>query len=201
MKDKIIKIGAEARLKVQGNRLLKERIRKGYRLSEIDLPLRKTRTTREANLMARARESGMHIPKIYKVDKEKMEIEMDLIDGELIDRVLDEKLAAKLGKEVAKMHNAEIIHGDLTTSNIIVKDNDLYFIDFGLGEVSNSVEKKGVDLKILAEAIRATHADEFESYFGIILKEYETNSNNPKEILGRFEKIMERGRYRKKKIT
>lgn len=197
-KEKVLKIGAEARLKVKGKKLVKERIRKGYRLKEIDIPLRKIRTQREANLMEKARRAKVQVPEIYKVDKEKAILEMDFINGKLLDRVLNESLAKKLGKEVAKLHSAGIIHGDLTTSNLIVKDNEIYFIDFGLGEFSSSTEKRGVDLRVLKEAIRANHPGRAEKLTDIILYNYKRNIEGGEKILERLEKIEKRGRYKER---
>ncbi len=77
-------------------------------------------------------------------------------------------LCEKIGENIAKLHNCNIIHGDLTSSNMILQNNDIYFIDFGLGMISDLVEDKGVDLLVFKKAISGIHhniADEcFKSF-------------------------------------
>ena len=74
-----------------------------------------------------------------------------------------------IGQCIAKLHNGGVIHGDLTTSNILLKKNldeynlsanDLYFIDFGLSTISNSVEDKAVDLFVLGILSKKTKISE-----------------------------------------
>lgn len=194
--DKVLKTGAEARLTLKNGKVVKERIKKGYRLEQIDLPLRKTRTKREARLIDKARRAKVNVPRIYSV--EGFTIEMDFIDGERIDKVLTKSLAKKVGEAVAKLHSDDIIHGDLTTSNILVKDNELYFIDFGLGEISNSHEKKGVDLKVLEDAITATQGKNAPGFIDEILNAYKKNATDSELVLSRLEKIEKRGRYKER---
>jgi TP53 regulating kinase-like protein len=50
-----------------------------------------------------------------------------------------------------------VIHGDLTTSNMIYKDGQIYLIDFGLSYVKNSIEDRAVDLYVLERAFISTH--------------------------------------------
>lgn len=198
MSEKLLKIGAEARLTVKGDRLLKHRIKKGYRLPEIDEPLRSQRTKREANLMDRARRAGVLVPKIYDVNRETATIEMDFLQAKRIDQVLTTELCAKTGVEIAKLHDSGIIHGDLTTSNILVMDNSIYFIDFGLGEFSQSVEKKGVDMRVLKEAIRATKGEGADKYIDAVIGAYEKASEHGKDVLNRLVQIEKRGRYKER---
>lgn len=198
MHEKILKIGAEARLKVEGSRLFKERIKKGYRIPEIDLPLRKQRTQREASLMQKATRAQINVPRVYNVSKELMQIEMDFLKGNLIDRVINLQNSKKLGEEIAKLHNANLIHGDLTTSNIIVKNGKIYFIDFGLGEFSDSIEKKGVDLRVLKEAIRANHPKQADKLISAVLQSYKRHAEHSEEVLKRLKQIEKRGRYKER---
>lgn len=198
MHEKLLKIGAEARLKVEGSHLFKERIKKGYRIHEIDLPLRKQRTQREASLIQKAARAQIHVPRVYNVSKELMQIEMDFLQGNLIDRVINLQNSKKLGEEIAKLHNANIIHGDLTTSNIIVNKEKIYFIDFGLGEFSDSIEKKGVDLRVLKEAIRANHPKQADKLISAVLQSYKKHAAQSKDILKRLEQIEKRGRYKER---
>ncbi len=196
--DKILKLGAEARLTLEGNQVIKRRIKKGYRLPEIDKKLRTTRTQREASLMQRAMRAKINVPRILKVDKENAVIVMEYINGKRIDEILNKNLAKKLGREVAKLHAAGIIHGDLTTSNILVKENKIYFIDFGLGEFSESIEKRAVDLRVLKEAIIANHPKDADTFVNLILKEYEKSYESGNDVIERLKKVEQRGRYKKR---
>ncbi len=196
--EKELKLGAEARLTLKDNVVTKERIKKSYRLEQIDSALRKDRTLKEASLLQKAARAQVNVPRVLKIDKENFSIEMEFISGELIDKIIDEKLAKELGREIALMHDNGIIHGDLTTSNIIVKEGKVFFIDFGLGEISDSVEKKAVDLRVLKEAIRANHPQKADSLNKIILDSYKKHSKNAAEVLTRLEDVEKRGRYKER---
>ena len=196
---KIIKQGAEAILYLENNCLIKERIKKSYRIDDIDIKLRKFRTRKEAKLLQKVDNS----PKVYDVDEKNMKIKMEFIDGKLLKDILDnlnkEKrnlILREIGGKIAKMHDDDIIHGDLTTSNMILK-NKIYFIDFGLGFNSNRIEDKAVDLHLLKQALESKHYKHFEESFKEVLEGYKL-SKNWKEVLKRLEKVERRGRYKKK---
>ncbi len=202
-----LKLGAEARITLKDKVVVKERIKKSYRLAKIDSVLRKERTAAEASLLQKAARAQASVPRVLKVDKENSTIEMEFIDGTLVDKIIDEKLAKELGKEIALLHDNSIIHGDLTTSNIIVKQEKphtahrtpqthIYFIDFGLGEFSDSVEKKAVDLKVLKEALEANHPESSAKLFKAVLAGYKANSKKSGEVLERFSNVEKRGRYK-----
>jgi len=132
-----------------------------------------------------------------------MKIKMEFINGELIKDILDninkEKrnlIFREIGEKVAKMHDDDIIHGDLTTSNMILKDK-VYFIDFGLGFNSDKIEDKAVDIHLLKQALESKHYKHFEESFLGFLEGYKI-SRNWKEVLKRLEKVEKRGRYKNK---
>jgi TP53 regulating kinase and related kinases len=123
MKQKIIQQGAEAVISRQGNFIVKNRVVKGYRLKELDDTIRRRRTRREWNLLEKAGKI-INVPKVEKVDKRSGEIEMEFIDGMKLSDNLDEmknwkEICMEIGRNIGKLHNVEIIHGDLTTSNMI----------------------------------------------------------------------------------
>ena len=95
------------------------------------------------------------------------------------------------------MHNASIIHGDLTTSNIIVHDK-VYFIDFGLGFVSTKIEDKAVDLHIIKKALESKHYLHAEECFHYLLEGYTKENKDVEMILRRLEKVEKRGHYKHK---
>ena len=194
-----LKLGAEARIILKDKVVIKERIKKSYRLAQIDSVLRKERTSAEAGLLQKAARAQANVPKVLKVDKENNTIEMEFIEGTLIDKVIDERLAKELGKEIAVLHDNSIIHGDLTTSNILVKQESqarVYFIDFGLGSFSDSVEEKAMDLHVLKEAIEANHPEKADKLNKAIIESYRQNSKKAGEVLERLAGIEKRGRYK-----
>lgn len=127
MKEQIIAQAAEAIIIKNGNNIVKRRIKKGYRIPEIDEKLRKLRTRQEAKLLEKASEL-ISVPKLIKVDEKTKEIEMQFIEGKKLSEFLDNlknkfQVMEKAGQETAKLHNSDIIHGDLTTSNMILAEN------------------------------------------------------------------------------
>ena len=194
---KIIKQGAEAVLKLDKNKIIKERVIKNYRIREIDDRLRKFRTKREANLLQKI--NFLNVPKVLNVDDRKMLIEMEYIKGKLLKDFLKNnknfEVIWGIGKEIAKMHDNDIVHGDLTTTNIIIKNNKPYFIDFGLGFFSNKIEDKAVDLYLLRQALESSFPLISNNIFNKILQGYKLNKNH-NEIIERLKKIEKRGRYK-----
>jgi Kae1-associated kinase Bud32 len=202
---KIIKRGAEAVLYLDDNHLVKERIKKNYRLSEIDAKLRKTRTRKEAKLMLEARRIGVETPNIISIDENNFKINMDFIDGirlkEFFNETDDEnrkKVAEELGKSIGLLHKNGIVHGDLTTSNMILKDNKIFFIDFGLGEFSNRIEALATDLSVLKEAFKSTHFKYLDLLWERFVKGYKQTNDNFNKVLDTLNDIEKRGRYVKR---
>ena len=205
----ILKRGAEAILYLDNyleeKVLVKERIKKNYRLKEIDFSLRKSRTRKEVKLLTEARKIGVFTPKIFDVDEKKGKIIMEFVEGILVKDFFNEakkeeieKVSFEIGRMIGKLHSFNIVHGDLTTSNMILKDSKIYFIDFGLGEFSNRIEDKAVDLRLLKDAINATHSKILDLCWDNILKGYKKEYKNAKEVLIQLEKIRKRVRYAKR---
>ena len=195
----VIKQGAEAVLYLKGGKLVKERIKKGYRIKEIDERLRKLRTRSEGKLLMRAENT----PKVFSVDEDKCIIEMEFIDGELVKDILDalddckrDMLCREIGKNIAKLHDKNIIHGDLTTSNMLIKDK-LYFIDFGLGFSSLRIEDKAVDLRLLKQAFESKHYKIADKCFNLVLRGYK-NCGDYDDVIKQLAKVEGRGRYKRK---
>jgi len=195
---KILQKGAEAIIYKNNNIVIKERIKKSYRNQEIDIQRRKYSTRRESSLLQKAQQI-IPVPKIYATDEIMMKLEMEYIEGLLLRDYLEKKDMPKLckiiGEQIAKMHDFHIIHGDLTTSNMILKDDKIYFIDFGLGFISTKVEDKAVDLHLLRQALEAKHYKIAEEAFRYIVEGYKKNAQY-KEILERLKKVEKRGRYK-----
>lgn len=203
---KLIKQGAEAKLflsKKDGQKtLIKDRIKKDYRISQIDKKIRKNRTSQESNLLSEARRNGVPTPKILDVDKNNYKITMEFIDGERIKELLNksdrksvEKICFEIGGLIGKLHAAGIIHGDLTTSNMILKDKKIHFIDFGLGFFSRKIEDQGTDLRLLHEALKSTHYQILDVSWKNVIKGYREEYSKADPVLNRVSEIEKRARY------
>jgi TP53 regulating kinase-like protein len=199
--------GAEAIISRDGDVVVKERIRKGYRIAEIDERLRSRRTRLESRLISEARRAGVPTPRV--LEESKFAIMMEFIDGDKVKDALDEKnfgeIAMLIGKTVAILHNYNIIHGDLTTSNMIVKARekpdaavqyqDIYFVDFGLGFTSTRMEDKAIDLHVLQEALESAHFQIYERMWKLVLAAYGKHYEKAGEVIKTLSKIEKRGRY------
>lgn len=202
---KLIAQGAEAKIYLEGNRILKERISKGYRIKQIDSSIRQKTTRREAKIMQKAFQI-INVPKLISSCDKKMIIKMEFIKGQQLKEAVDkmgaterQSLFEEIGKQVARLHNNGIMHGDLTTSNILLDNNKICFIDFGLGFFSQKTEDKAVDLHLFRQALNSKHYTHSEGSFDAFLQSYLKDSKEPGEITKRFIKVEERGRYKKKK--
>lgn len=183
------------------NVLLKERVSKNYRIEEIDHRLRKKRTKSEAKLLHLAKTCGVTTPLLYDIDKEKKTITMEFIPGKPVKDVFNESpptqtkaICEKIGKNIARLHNCGIIHGDLTSSNLLLRGEEVIFIDFGLGKISDLVEDKGTDLLVFKKALSDIHYDIAEDCFQSILQGYQ-ETDDYQEILEKIGEIEVRGRY------
>lgn len=181
--------------------LIKERIPKNYRINEIDRRLRKERTKKEAKLLGEAKSCGVKTPLIYDIDKQNNSLTIEKIHGKIVKNIFEDaelykikEISVKIGKNIAKLHNCGIIHGDLTTSNLILENGDIVFIDFGLGKNSDLVEDKGVDLLVFKKAISGIHYKIADICFNEILKGYK-EADNYDEVMEKVEEIEGRGRY------
>lgn len=191
--------GAEAIIYLDKN-IIKDRVKKSYRIKEIDERLRKSRTKREAKVLERLFAINFPSPKLIHCNKKEI-IHMEYIKGpklrDAIEKIDYIKLSKELGKKIAIMHNNHIIHGDLTTSNMLL-NKEIYLIDFGLSFFSHKIEDKAVDLHLLRQALESKHYKIWEKCFNAALKSYEKECNDGKEVIARLEKVESRGRYKGK---
>ena len=184
---------AEAIVELKGDLVYKKRIEKRYRVKEIDQRIRKERTKSEAKIISEARRKGVPTPIIFDIDE--YELVMERIDGNLAREVIDEGISEKIGEFVGMLHKNGIIHGDLTTSNIIVgKDNRIYFIDFGLAFIESSTEARGVDVHVFFQSLKGTH-ESHEHLKESFIKGYQRTFAQAAQVLKRVEEIERRGRY------
>jgi len=200
MTQKILAQGAEAIITLKDNEVIKNRIKKSYRIPILDEKIRKSRTKAEAKIINKL-SNIIPVPKIIKTD-DKQEIIMQFIDGKKLSDSLEsldyKKICKKIAENISKMHDQGIIHGDLTTSNMIYKkdENKVYFIDFGLAFHSQKIEDKAVDLHLLQQALEAKHFTIWKESYRIILDNYRPEKY--KDIISRIKVIESRGRYKDK---
>ena len=201
MPQKLIAQGAEAKLFLEGNKIIKNRFPKSYRIKEIDERLRGFRTRREAKILQKLAAMNFPSPKLIKND-ERENLIIENIGGKLVKEVLEKsdykKLCAEIGKKIAILHNNSIIHGDLTTSNMIL-NKQIYFIDFGLSFFSEKPEDKAVDLHLLKEGLESKHYRIWEKCIKYALEAYKKEAKRSEDILKRLEVVEKRGRYRAKR--
>jgi len=214
----LIRQGAEAKLFRTTHdgepALLKQRVEKDYRCTELDERLRRERTAIEANMLRKARQLGIETPQVFSVDRQKKEILMQFIDGPRVKDILNKqnlRLCSEIGKAVAIMHAAGLIHGDLTTSNIMLAEGKrpcreatfpkafcdakrLFFIDFGLSFNSGKLEDRAVDLLVFKKTFEATHCALMPLGWEKIMEGYLGAGGN-KDVVKQMQKVTERARY------
>jgi TP53 regulating kinase-like protein len=205
----LLKKGAEASLYLadwHGRKVvIKKRLHKKYRPSMLDEQIRIYRTIHEPQLMHEAKKAGVPTPTIFLVDAENATIIMDFIEGKQIKQLLGEdskkerqSLCLKIGELIGKLHKNGVIHGDLTTSNMIMdSEGKIFFVDFGLGEKTLELEAKGVDLHLMKRALQSTHFRFAEECFDAVIKGYSKilGTETVKNVLDRVREIERRGRY------
>jgi Kae1-associated kinase Bud32 len=127
------------------------------------------------------------------VDTAEHTIEMEFIEGPRMKDVLDLGMSEKIGELVGRLHGCGIIHGDLTTSNLILHTGRIYFIDFGLGYFEKNVEAQGVDVHVLFQTFVSTHGEPgLEETFS---RGYRRTFSGADQVLTRVREIEARGRY------
>jgi TP53 regulating kinase-like protein len=184
---------AEAIVEIDGDLVYKRRIEKRYRVNELDKRLRKERTKSEAKLISEARRNGVPTPIIFDVNE--YVLVMERIGGALAREVITEPISERIGEFVGILHKSGIIHGDLTTSNIIVGGDDrIYFIDFGLAFVESNTEARGVDVHVFFQSLQGTH-ESYEELKAAFTKGYKRTFPQAAQVLKRAAEIERRGRY------
>ncbi|MCJ1462161.1 serine/threonine-protein kinase bud32 [Pseudocyphellaria aurata] len=212
---------------------LKYRPPKPYRHPVLDARLTRHRILSEARVLVKCRREGVAVPGVLAVEWEAAGgggwMLMEWIEGRTVKEVLLERkgrmdeeegakfireLMGKIGRVVGRLHEVGVVHGDLTTSNLMLRsdgkkamedeaansaaddgDAEIVLIDFGLAAQSLQEEDKGVDLYVLERAFGSTHP-EAEVDFKEVLKAYGESYKGGKSVLKRLEEVRMRGRKR-----
>lgn len=183
----------------------KIRVPKLYRVRELDTSIRRTRTIHEASIIHDAKRAGVSTPLVYMVDIIRTSIVMQYIEGIRLREYLSMsdsndriKACRILGDRVGRLHVFGIVHGDLTTSNMILTPyQDITLIDFGLAEYSKELEKQGVDILLGKRVFQSTHHEYGSTCYKAFLEGYreKVGTTMADQVEERVEQIAKRGRY------
>jgi TP53 regulating kinase-like protein len=215
---------------------LKYRPPKPYRHPILDARLTRHRILSEARVLVKCRREGVPVPGVYALDEAKGWLMIEWIEGEVIRIRLNEwlrrrkesgvaegqddtqlvGLMRRVGSAVGRLHKVGIVHGDLTTSNLMLRpgaavvqggvngelavdgeglEGDVVLIDFGLASQSEVAEDRAVDLYVLERAFGSTHP-RAESLLGELLKAYGQSFKGANQVLKKLEEVRMRGRKR-----
>lgn len=220
---------------------LKHRPPKPYRHPILDARLTRQRILAEARILAKARREGVPVPAVYCVDEAAGWMMIEWVAGQPVRarvnawlgdkteaEVLREReveggnaelvaLMRRVGAAVGALHAAGIVHGDLTTSNMMLRPatstngnglganedgeegpvlaGEIVIIDFGLASQGQSEEDRAVDLYVLERAFLSTHP-RTEKLFGEVLTGYARAFRGSKPVLKKLEDVRMRGRKR-----
>jgi len=207
---KLISQGAEAKIFLNKDEVTKNRTPKSYRHPALDKQIRTRRTRSESKILIKAKAAKVNVPKVHQTNK--FDIQIEYIEGDRLSETLNDydekkqfKTMQQLGKQVALLHTNNIIHGDLTTSNVILQlpttnyklpttKSKIYIIDFGLSFVSTKQEDKAVDLHLIKQALEAKHFQNHKDLFEAFKKGYKWEETE--KILERLIVVEKRGRYK-----
>ncbi|ROV93981.1 hypothetical protein VSDG_06309 [Cytospora chrysosperma] len=228
---------------------LKYRPPKPYRHPILDARLTRQRILAEARVLARCRREAVPVPAVYCVDEAAGWLMMEWVEGQPVrvgvnawlgDKTEDEVnraagagegdggqgnaelvgLMRRVGAAVGKLHAAGLVHGDLTTSNMMLRpaargkeeggakggagedgvaggvlDGEIVIIDFGLASQSSSEEDRAVDLYVLERAFLSTHP-RAQKLFDEVLAGYGQGFKGARPVLKKLEDVRMRGRKR-----
>ncbi len=175
-----------------------------YRLQVLDESIRRQRTVHEAEMVHLSRRAGVPSPFLYNVDVPNSTLVMEYIEGERVKDQLGSisenelsRIFLEFGRDVARLHSAGIMHGDLTTANVVRRGRRLVFIDFGLSIRTARLEDHAVDLRLIKETLVGAH-------FGVAASALEALYRGYAEVVGparsraalrQLRSIERRGRY------
>ncbi|KAM0694795.1 hypothetical protein Q7P36_005151 [Cladosporium allicinum] len=208
---------------------LKIRLRKPWRHPALDARLTRQRVLAESRVLLKCAREGVAVPAVLGVGCEEGWVAVEWVEGGTVKeavrgRVADgeegeammKDLMRRIGAAVGKLHSVGVVHGDLTTSNMMLrrmpatKENggteegkavtgnaalagEIVLIDFGLAVQTVQEEDRAVDLYVLERAFGSTHPRE-EGMFGELLEGYRVAFKGSKGTLRRLEDVRMRGR-------
>jgi N6-L-threonylcarbamoyladenine synthase/protein kinase Bud32 len=189
------KRGAEAVVSFRDGNAIKQRVSKRYRAPALDKKLITERTRAEARLIHTARKGGVPTPVMSDITHDS--IVMEEVKGTLLTGSLTAAHCGEAGRMVGRLHTAGIMHGDLTTSNMILRESDgkCVLIDFGLAQVTSEIEQRGVDIHVMFQTLKSTNPEEAGVFSAAFARGYAETFAGAEEVLAREQEIELRGRY------
>ena len=199
--------GAEAvvDLDPEAKRVTKRRVSKSYRHPRLDERLRRERTTLEARLTSLARREGVPTPVLSDVDLRETRLELEYVGETDLRAGLTRGRVRDVGRHLARLHRAGIVHGDPTTRNVRVGRGHAapdgrsdagrertYLIDFGLGYHTDHVEDYAMDVHVFDGSLVGT-ADDPEPLRAALREGYREVGDE--DVLERLRDVEGRGRY------
>lgn len=194
---------------------LKVRPSKAWRHPKLDKQLTRQRILAEARVLVKCNQKGLQVPAVLALDWEAGWLAMEWIDGRSVKEAIRsrpsgseielERLMHSIGVAIGILHSIGIVHGDLTTSNMMLRaqqtlndspllmQGEIVLIDFGLALQTTQEEDRAVDLYVLERAFGSTHPRE-EDRFGTVLIGYAEAFKGAKATLRRLEDVRMRGR-------
>ncbi|MDG6910800.1 MAG: Kae1-associated serine/threonine protein kinase [Nitrososphaerota archaeon] len=175
-----------------------------YRLASLDQEIRRQRTVHEAEMIRHAKRAGVATPFLYHLDLPASTMVMEYIGGEMLRDLagcMAEKDAEgpffKFGEGVARLHASGMMHGDLTTANVVSREGTLVFLDFGLAHRTSRLEDHAVDLRLIKETIVGAHPGISRTALDAFFRGYEARAGAPKfrRVRSQLRNIERRGRY------
>lgn len=175
-----------------------------YRLPVLDDAIRRQRTVHEAEMIHQSKEAGVSSPYLYFLDVPASTLVMEFVKGsrvkDLVGKISKRKLEAifsKFGGDAARLHSAGIMHGDLTTANVIWRRGNLVFIDFGLSIHTNRLEDHAVDIRLIKETLVGAHPEVAAVALEALNRGYASvvGPSRSRAVLKQLQSIERRGRY------
>ncbi|RLE70904.1 MAG: Kae1-associated kinase Bud32 [Thermoprotei archaeon] len=202
----MLSIGAEAvlaRCYWRGfEAVAKYRLPKPYRDGLLDKLLRSRRTVLEAKLLVESKRVGVPTPSLLYVNPDLHILLTDFIPGVKLRDVLTKlqepkDIFRRIGVYAGLLHERGIVHGDLTTSNMLVVGSRIFVIDFGLGDFSNELEQHGVDVHLMLRSLESTHPSLVQPLYAAFLEGYaEVRGEDMRRAVEvKVKEIRRRGRY------
>jgi N6-L-threonylcarbamoyladenine synthase/protein kinase Bud32 len=214
--------GAEATVELEPSAVSKRRVPKEYRHPTLDGRLRRERTVAEARLIVDARRQGVPTPLVYDVDPREGLLRLQRVGDRDLATGLSAPRCRTVGAHLARLHAAGLVHGDPTTRNVRVDDDDggegedaddapppadatgrrdgsddagrVFLIDFGLGFHSGHVEDHAMDLHVFEQSIGGT-ADAPGPLIAAFEDGYAAAWDGADAVLARLRDVEGRGRY------